>query len=169
MTNSRDCSQRGCRYLAASKITFSLKDAKAKGYTACKVCHPPEDHREGASAGDPGRDIGAHRAPEAEAMGGGAEPMSMRDFCVRLVNGAVDHNTLPALRANECFDGRESGKDVQRALQISADSISARVLTALSAGTVRTTAPHSLQVRSAWSPRSTTTRQPQQSTFSTSS
>jgi len=32
----------GCRYLAASKIAISLKDAKAKGYTACKVCHPPE-------------------------------------------------------------------------------------------------------------------------------
>jgi hypothetical protein len=32
----------GCRYLAASKTAISLKDAKAKGYTACKVCHPPE-------------------------------------------------------------------------------------------------------------------------------
>jgi hypothetical protein len=32
----------GCRYLASSKIAVSLKDAKAKGYTACKVCHPPE-------------------------------------------------------------------------------------------------------------------------------
>jgi hypothetical protein len=32
----------GCRYLAGSKIAISLKDAKAKGYTACKVCHPPE-------------------------------------------------------------------------------------------------------------------------------
>jgi hypothetical protein len=32
----------GCRYLATSKIPISLKDAKAKGYTACKVCHPPE-------------------------------------------------------------------------------------------------------------------------------
>jgi hypothetical protein len=32
----------GCRYLTASKIAISLKDAKAKGYTACKVCHPPE-------------------------------------------------------------------------------------------------------------------------------
>jgi hypothetical protein len=32
----------GCRYLIASKIAISLKDAKAKGYTACKVCHPPE-------------------------------------------------------------------------------------------------------------------------------
>jgi hypothetical protein len=31
----------GCRYLAGSKIAISLKDAKAKGYTACKVCHPP--------------------------------------------------------------------------------------------------------------------------------
>lgn len=31
----------GCRYLAASKIPISLKDAKAKGYTACKVCRPP--------------------------------------------------------------------------------------------------------------------------------
>jgi len=32
----------GCRYLASSKIPINLKDAKAKGYTACKVCHPPE-------------------------------------------------------------------------------------------------------------------------------
>lgn len=32
----------GCRYLAASKIEISLKDAKAKGYAACKVCRPPE-------------------------------------------------------------------------------------------------------------------------------
>jgi hypothetical protein len=32
----------GCRYLTASKIAISLKEAKAKGYTACKVCHPPE-------------------------------------------------------------------------------------------------------------------------------
>ena len=31
-----------CRYLALSKIPISLKDAKARGYTACKVCHPPE-------------------------------------------------------------------------------------------------------------------------------
>lgn len=32
----------GCRYLAASKTAISLKDAKAKGYTACKVCKPLE-------------------------------------------------------------------------------------------------------------------------------
>jgi hypothetical protein len=32
----------GCRYLASSKIPVSLKDAKARGYTACKVCHPPK-------------------------------------------------------------------------------------------------------------------------------
>lgn len=32
----------GCQHLAASKIAISLKDAKAKGYTACKACHPPE-------------------------------------------------------------------------------------------------------------------------------
>jgi micrococcal nuclease len=32
----------GCRYLAAGKTAISLKDAKAKGYTACKVCQPPE-------------------------------------------------------------------------------------------------------------------------------
>jgi hypothetical protein len=30
----------GCRYLAASKTAISMKDAKAKGYKACKVCHP---------------------------------------------------------------------------------------------------------------------------------
>ena len=32
----------GCRYLSASKIPISLKDARANGYTPCKVCHPPE-------------------------------------------------------------------------------------------------------------------------------
>ena len=32
----------GCRYLSMSKIPISLKDAKANGYTPCKVCHPPE-------------------------------------------------------------------------------------------------------------------------------
>lgn len=32
----------GCRYLASSKIPMSLKDAQAKGYTPCKVCHPPQ-------------------------------------------------------------------------------------------------------------------------------
>ena len=32
----------GCRYLAASKIAISLKNAQARGFTACKVCHPPE-------------------------------------------------------------------------------------------------------------------------------
>ena len=30
-----------CRHLSKSKIQISLKDAKAKGYTACKVCKPP--------------------------------------------------------------------------------------------------------------------------------
>jgi biopolymer transport protein ExbD len=32
----------GCRYLSMSKIPISLKDAKANGYSPCKVCHPPE-------------------------------------------------------------------------------------------------------------------------------
>lgn len=32
----------GCRYLASSRIAMSLKDAKAKGYTPCKVCRPPQ-------------------------------------------------------------------------------------------------------------------------------
>jgi len=31
-----------CRSLSKSKIPISLKDAKAKGYTPCKVCKPPE-------------------------------------------------------------------------------------------------------------------------------
>jgi hypothetical protein len=31
----------GCRYLSQSKIKTTLKEAKANGYTACKVCHPP--------------------------------------------------------------------------------------------------------------------------------
>ncbi len=32
----------GCRYLASSKIPMPLKDAKARGYTPCKVCRPPQ-------------------------------------------------------------------------------------------------------------------------------
>jgi hypothetical protein len=32
----------GCRYLSQSRIPISLKDAKAKGYTTCKVCRPPQ-------------------------------------------------------------------------------------------------------------------------------
>jgi len=32
----------GCRYLSQSKISISLKDAKARGYTPCSVCKPPE-------------------------------------------------------------------------------------------------------------------------------
>jgi hypothetical protein len=31
----------GCRYLAGSEIPMSIKDAQAKGYTPCKICHPP--------------------------------------------------------------------------------------------------------------------------------
>jgi hypothetical protein len=31
-----------CRYLASSKIPMTLKDAKAHGYTPCKVCRPPQ-------------------------------------------------------------------------------------------------------------------------------
>jgi len=31
-----------CRYLATSRIPMSLKHAQAKGYTACKVCQPPQ-------------------------------------------------------------------------------------------------------------------------------
>jgi len=31
-----------CRTLKKSKHAISLKDAKAKGYTACGICHPPE-------------------------------------------------------------------------------------------------------------------------------
>lgn len=31
-----------CRCLSKSKIPISLKDAKARGYTACSVCNPPE-------------------------------------------------------------------------------------------------------------------------------
>ena len=31
-----------CRYLGKSKIPISLKDAKAKGYTPCSVCKPPQ-------------------------------------------------------------------------------------------------------------------------------
>jgi hypothetical protein len=31
-----------CRYLKESKIPISLSDAKAQGYTPCKVCDPPQ-------------------------------------------------------------------------------------------------------------------------------
>jgi hypothetical protein len=31
-----------CRYLASSKIPMTLKDAKAQGYTPCKVCRPAQ-------------------------------------------------------------------------------------------------------------------------------
>ena len=31
-----------CRYLAKSKISISLKDAKTRGFTACSVCRPPQ-------------------------------------------------------------------------------------------------------------------------------
>jgi hypothetical protein len=31
-----------CRHLAKSKVPISLKDAKARGYTPCRVCKPPE-------------------------------------------------------------------------------------------------------------------------------
>jgi hypothetical protein len=30
-----------CRYLSRSKHPISLRDAKAQGYDACKVCRPP--------------------------------------------------------------------------------------------------------------------------------
>jgi nitrate/TMAO reductase-like tetraheme cytochrome c subunit len=32
----------GCRYLSQSIIKTTLKEAKANGYTPCKVCHPPQ-------------------------------------------------------------------------------------------------------------------------------
>lgn len=32
----------GCRYLSKSQIPISLDDAKARGYDACSVCHPPQ-------------------------------------------------------------------------------------------------------------------------------
>jgi hypothetical protein len=32
----------GCRYLRKSKIKTTLQQAKADGYTACKVCKPPK-------------------------------------------------------------------------------------------------------------------------------
>jgi hypothetical protein len=31
-----------CRFLSKSKIPMSLKDAKAKGFTACSICKPPQ-------------------------------------------------------------------------------------------------------------------------------
>jgi hypothetical protein len=30
-----------CRYLSQSSIPISLAEARARGYTACKVCKPP--------------------------------------------------------------------------------------------------------------------------------
>ncbi len=32
----------GCRYLAKSCIPITLSDAKAKGYSPCSVCCPPQ-------------------------------------------------------------------------------------------------------------------------------
>jgi len=32
----------GCSSLRSSSIPISLKDAKAKGYTPCKICKPPQ-------------------------------------------------------------------------------------------------------------------------------
>jgi hypothetical protein len=32
----------GCRYLSKSKIAISLANAKARGYTPCSVCRPPQ-------------------------------------------------------------------------------------------------------------------------------
>lgn len=32
----------GCRYLAKSKISIKLKDAKSRGYTPCSICKPPQ-------------------------------------------------------------------------------------------------------------------------------
>ena len=32
----------GCRSLARSSIPISLKGAKARGYTPCAICRPPE-------------------------------------------------------------------------------------------------------------------------------
>ena len=32
----------GCRYLHQSSIPIGLKDAKAQGYTPCRVCKPPD-------------------------------------------------------------------------------------------------------------------------------
>ena len=34
--------RKGCRYLTSSQRAMSLKDAKAGGFTPCKVCKPPE-------------------------------------------------------------------------------------------------------------------------------
>lgn len=43
VTNNGDKYHRdGCRSLAKSKIPISLADAKAAGYTPCKVCKPPQ-------------------------------------------------------------------------------------------------------------------------------
>ncbi len=32
----------GCRYLSKSDYTITLKEAKERGYDACKVCKPPQ-------------------------------------------------------------------------------------------------------------------------------
>ena len=32
----------GCRYLSEKKIKTTVKEARASGYTPCKVCRPPE-------------------------------------------------------------------------------------------------------------------------------
>ena len=32
----------GCRYLSRSRVPIALKDAKARGFTACSVCRPAQ-------------------------------------------------------------------------------------------------------------------------------
>jgi competence protein ComEC len=42
VTATGECYHRsGCRYLAASRIPISLKDAVAQGFRPCSGCRPP--------------------------------------------------------------------------------------------------------------------------------
>jgi len=39
---SRQYHRKGCRYLGAGARALSLKEARERGYTPCRVCHPPQ-------------------------------------------------------------------------------------------------------------------------------
>ena len=41
-TSGKKYHAEGCRFLAKSSIPMKLSDAKAKGYTPCSVCNPPQ-------------------------------------------------------------------------------------------------------------------------------
>jgi hypothetical protein len=45
--------KRGCRYLSKSKYSRKLSEAKAQGYSACKVCKPSSSNKSNTSSYTP--------------------------------------------------------------------------------------------------------------------